>query len=104
MLFVVVLYEPQGYFCMQTIYDQRMANLGVWSSADIPLLRAQVDLTDSTTNIMLDWSETSNRKYIISVFVSLFSIIVFTALGANKALKLRSRRVRRDYFLIAVSF
>ena len=99
-LLVVILYEPQGHLCITKIHDRWIANNGIWSESDIDVLRAPMDLSKSTTNLFF---EKQNRKIALSCFVSIFNIILFTALGANKALKLRIQHLRRDYFLTAVS-
>ena len=101
MLVTVVLYEPQGYFCITKIHDRWTKNLGNWSNQDVTFLRGQVDLNKSTTSLFF---EKENTDIAISCFVAIFNVILFTLLGANKALKLRTKKLRRDYFLIAVRF
>ena len=86
MLYVVILYEPEGYLCMKNVYDQRIDNFGDWSGTSIQDLRAEADLTKSTTYLFFD---TNNADITISSFVSVFNILLFSLLGENKALKMR---------------
>jgi len=99
MLLTVALYEPQGHFCITKIHDRWTKNLGNWSNQDVTFLRGQVDLNKSTTSLFF---ERENMSIAISCFVAIFNIILFTLLGANKALKLRTKKLRRDYFLVAI--
>ena len=101
MLLTVVLYEPQGHFCITKIHDRWTKNLGNWSNQDVTFLRGQVDLNKSTTSLFFD---KENMGIAISSFVAIFNVVLFTILGANKALKLRRKNLRRDYFLLAVRF
>ena len=100
-LFVVVLYELEGYYCIEQIYNQRMENLGDWSNTTIQSFRAKADLTKSTTSLFFD---AENANVTLSGFISVLNIFMFTVLGANKSLKLRQVDSRRRYFLMAVPF
>ena len=101
MMYVVILYEPQGYFCVKNVYNQWIDNSGDWSGTNIQDLRAEADLTKSTTNLFFD---ANNVDVTLSSFVSVFNIFLFTILGANKALKMRQQYLRQKYFLMAVPF
>jgi len=99
MLYVVILYEPEGYLCIKNVYDQRIDNFGDWFGTSIQDLRAEADLTKSTTNLFFD---TNNADITISSFVSVFNILLFTLLGGNKALKMRNAFSRQKYFLMTI--
>ena len=101
MMYVVILYEPQGYFCVKNVYNQWIDNSGDWSGTNIQDLRAEADLTKSTTDLFFD---ANNADVTLSSFVSVFNIFLFTILGANKALKMRRQYLRQKYFLMAVPF
>ena len=101
LFFVVILYQTEGYYCIDKIYNQRIENLGDWSNTEIQSLRARADLTKSTTSLLFD---KENTNITLSALISILNIFIFTILGANKALKLRTPELRRKYFLMAVPF
>ena len=101
MVYVVVLYEPKGYFCVEMVHDQWMRNSGDWSDTNINSLLAKADLSKSTTSLFFD---TNNTDVTLSTFVSVFSILFFSFLGLNKALKMREAISRQKYFLMTVPF
>ena len=101
MVYVVVLYEPKGYFCVEKLHDQWMQNSGDWSDTSIQHLLAEADLSKSTTSLFFD---TNNIAVTQSTFVSVFSILFFSSLGLNKALKMREAISRQRYFLMTVPF
>jgi len=83
------------------VHDQWMRNSGDWSDTNINSLLAKADLSKSTTSLFFD---TNNTDVTLSTFVSVFSILFFSFLGLNKALKMREAISRQKYFLMTVPF
>ena len=101
MVYTVVLYEPKGYFCVEKLHGKWMQNSGDWSDTNIQHLLAEADLFKSTTSLFFD---KNNADVGVSTFVSVFSILFFSLLGLNKALKMREAISRQKYFLMTVPF